>query len=211
MRKGAAMRDKFLFGLSVLWVIAAAVVLTILLAIPLFALEIHWYNLAELAQVSAATIWHNFLVLLNYLLNPFVGQLKMPDFPSSASGLKHFSEVKNLFMIALALAFVLIPVFVLLVKEKLVVLFRNGLKIAMGAPIFLAVIAILIGFDQFFVIFHEILFRDNTWLFDPNFDPIINVLPEQYFMHTFLIFILIYEIIFGLLYLQSHRFIKKIR
>lgn len=203
------MRDKFIFGLSVLWIIALSVTLTVILSIPLFALEISWYHLTELAQMSAATLWHNFLVLMNYLLNPFMGQLNMPNFPSSASGLKHFAEVKTLFMLALSLSIILIPAFVIFLKEHLALLFHNGLRLVMGLPIVVGLFAILVGFDQFFVYFHEILFRDNTWLFDPNTDPIINVLPEQFFMHTFLIFLVIYELSFFMIYRSAFTYRKK--
>lgn len=203
------MRDKFIFGLSVLWIIALSVTLTIILAIPLFALEMSWYHLADLAQMSAMRLWHNFLVLMNYLLNPFIGQLHMPDFPSSASGLEHFAEVKMLFMLTLGLTIVLIPAFVIFIKENLSLFFHNGLRIVMGLPIVAGLFALLVGFDQFFVIFHEVLFRDNSWLFDPSTDPIINVLPEQFFMHTFLVFILIYELLFFIIYRRGFNFRKK--
>ena len=67
----------------------------------------------------------------------------------------------------------------------------------------------LYGFDRFFVAFHEVLFRDNSWLFDPATDPIISVLPEQFFMHSFLIFLLIYELIFFVIYRRGTLLLKK--
>ncbi len=204
------MRDKIIFSLTILWVIAISVTATVLLAIPLFGLEIQWYQLANVAQMSAQTLWHNFLVLMDYLLNPFIAHLNMPDFPSSASGLKHFSEVKNLFMLALVLTIVLIPAFVIFIKENLRIVFHNGLRIVMIFPLALGIIAVLIGFDNFFIYFHEVLFRDNTWIFNPVVDPIINVLPEQYFMHTFLVFVIVYELIFFLLYQKGYSRIKKL-
>ena len=45
-----------------------------------------------------------------------------------------------------------------------------------------------IGFERFFIYFHQILFRNTDWLFDPATDPIINVLPESFFMQCFLLF-----------------------
>ncbi|RZI48166.1 TIGR01906 family membrane protein [Lactococcus kimchii] len=202
------MRDKIIFSLSILWVIALSVSLTIFLAIPLFGLEISWYHLTEIAQMNAAQLWHNFLALMNYLVNPFVNQLKMPDFPSSASGLKHFAEVKQLFMLAFALVLALLPALILFVKENLLMIFHNALRVVMIFPLAMGLVAWLIGFDRFFVAFHEVLFRDNSWLFDPATDPIINVLPEQFFMHTFLIFVVIYELVFFWLYRRGSLFTK---
>ena len=53
----------------------------------------------------------------------------------------------------------------------------------------LAIIVLLFGivsinFDKAFVIFHKIFFagKDN-WTFDPRYDEIINVLPQEFFMN----------------------------
>lgn len=202
-------RDRFIFGLAMLWVIAAAVILTILLAIPLFAVEMSIFHLSAIAGLSDASLWHNYLVLMNYLLNPFVGHLAFPDFVSSSNGLKHFAEVKGLFMLTWALVLVLLPAFVIFVKENLRIIFHNGLRVFMIVPLAFGIIAGLIGFDNFFVYFHEILFRDSTWLFDPTLDPIINVLPEQFFMHCFILFGVIYELIFYCLYKKGYSRIRK--
>ncbi|WP_394530575.1 TIGR01906 family membrane protein [Lactococcus lactis subsp. lactis] len=203
------MRDKVIFGFSILWIIALSVTLTIFLAIPLFFGEIFWYQLTDLVQMAAGKIGHNFLILMNYLINPLEKKLSMPDFPSSASGLHHFAEVKNLFMLVFFLTIILIPFIIRFMKENLSLVFHNALRVVMLFPLAIGVIAWLIGFDQFFVAFHEVLFRDNSWLFDPATDPIISVLPEQFFMHSFLIFLLIYELIFFVIYRRGTLFLKK--
>ena len=203
------MRDKVIFGFSILWIIALSVTLTIFLAIPLFFGEIFWYQLTDLVQMTAGKIWHNFLILMNYLINPLETKLSMPDFPSSASGLHHFEEVKNLFMLVFFLTIILIPFNIRFIKENLSIVFHNALRVVMLFPLAIGVIAWLIGFDRFFVAFHEVLFRDNSWLFDPATDPIISVLPEQFFMHSFLIFLLIYELIFFVIYRRGTLFLKK--
>ncbi|MDN6033906.1 MAG: TIGR01906 family membrane protein [Lactococcus lactis] len=203
------MRDKVIFGFSILWIIALSVTLTIFLAIPLFFGEIFWYQLTDLVQMTAGKIGHNFLILMNYLINPLETKLSMPDFPSSASGLHHFAEVKNLFMLVFFLTIILIPFTIRFIKENLSIVFHNALRVVMLFPLAIGVIAWLIGFDRFFVAFHEVLFRDNSWLFDPATDPIISVLPEQFFMHSFLIFLLIYELIFFVIYRRGTLFLKK--
>ena len=168
-----------------------------------------WYQLTDLVQMTAGKIWHNFLILMNYLINPLETKLSMPDFPSSASGLHHFAEVKNLFMLVFFLTIILIPFNIRFIKENLSIVFHNALRVVMLFPLAIGVIAWLIGFDRFFVAFHEVLFRDNSFLFDPATDPIISVLPEQFFMHSFLIFLLIYELIFFVIYRRGTLFLKK--
>ncbi|MDU0400620.1 hypothetical protein LMG8526HA_01504 [Lactococcus lactis] len=203
------MRDKVIFGFSILWIIALSVTLTYFLAIPLFFGDNFLYQLTDLVQMTAGKIGHNFLILMNYLINPLETKLSMPDFPSSASGLHHFAEVKNLFMLVFFLTIILIPFIIRFMKENLSLVFHNALRVVMLFPLAIGVIAWLIGFDQFFVAFHEVLFRDNSWLFDSHTDPIISVLPEQFFMHSFLIFLLIYELIFFVIYRRGTLFLKK--
>ncbi|MFR4204344.1 MAG: DUF1461 domain-containing protein, partial [Lactococcus lactis] len=141
------MRDKVIFGFSILWIIALSVTLIIFLAIPLFFGEIFWYQLTDLVQMTAGKIWHNFLILMNYLINPFETKLSMPDFPSSASGLHHFAEVKNLFMLVFFLTIILIPFTIRFIKENLSIVFHNALRVVMLFPLAIGVIAWLIGFD----------------------------------------------------------------
>ncbi|EGV09472.1 TIGR01906-like family protein [Streptococcus constellatus subsp. pharyngis SK1060 = CCUG 46377] len=78
-------------------------------------------------------------------------------------------------------------------------------------PIIVGAIAFGIGFDAFFTLFHKILFvGDNTWLFDPRKDPVIWILPEEFFRHTFLLFFAFYEGFALLLYSWSKKsYLKK--
>ena len=47
----------------------------------------------------------------------------------------------------------------------------------------------MVDFEDFFIVFHEVLFRNDDWIFDPNLDPIINTLPSEYFLACFGIFV----------------------
>jgi integral membrane protein (TIGR01906 family) len=70
--------------------------------------------------------------------------------------------------------------------------------------------AFAINFDKAFVVFHEIFFRNNYWQFDPQMDPIINILPEEFFYHSaLLIVILIILSIILLRVLYKHLVLKK--
>ncbi|MCL2677195.1 MAG: TIGR01906 family membrane protein [Streptococcaceae bacterium] len=194
---------RLLFGATLLWILVFSILVTILLAVPLFYLEIGWEHLSSVTGLSSQTIQHNFNTLMVYLLDPFVTHLQMPDFPSSASGLEHFKEVKHLFMFVMALVIVLSPLAVQFIRKKYIQYFRRGLQFFMLAPVILGIVAIFIGFDQFFIFFHEILFANSNWLFDPLTDPIINVLPESYFMIIFIIFFVIFEILSYSFYRQT--------
>ncbi|MDR0300263.1 MAG: TIGR01906 family membrane protein [Streptococcaceae bacterium] len=202
------MRDRLFFSLSLFWTIATSVFLTILLSIPLFAINIHLENLTYVSGLPTNVLIKNYIILILYLLNPFQTKLKMPDFPDSASALIHFAEVKNLFLLAVILVIVLAYFYWKFYKEKLSALYRRAIKIAMVFPIILVGIIALTGFDSFFITFHQILFRDRTWLFNPETDPIINVLTDNFFMYCFIIFGLIYEALLGILYFRTRAPIK---
>ena len=44
-----------------------------------------------------------------------------------------------------------------------------------------------IDFQRMFLLFHRVFFSNDYWIFDPDADEIINILPEQFFMHCALI------------------------
>lgn len=133
---------------------------------------------------------------MTYLTNPLSHTLAMPDFSSSASGLKHFGDVKHLFHLAQAVFILLAyPSWLFGKIAELTNPFSTSKTFAFAAilPILIAVVGILIGFDQFLPFFMKCYFQDSSWLFNPATDPIIWVLPEEYFMHCFIIFFVTYE------------------
>ena len=50
------MRDRLIFTSLILWGIAAAVSLTLLLAVPLFYIDIHLENLTQISGLSAEVL-----------------------------------------------------------------------------------------------------------------------------------------------------------
>ena len=204
------MKTKLTFGGSLLFLLSLSILLTIYLAWFIYPLEISWLNLSNRVPFQPQTIQHNFNVLMDYLTNPLNQGLEMPDFPSSASGIHHFAVVKGLFHLAQGVAIVTLPIFYLFWKQVIqkgfLSLYRRGLLIMLSLPLVLGLIGIFIGFEQFFTLFHQILFvGDDTWLFDPAKDPVILILPEDFFLHAFLLFFCLYELIFGFMYLKSRK------
>ena len=204
------MRTKLIFGASLLFLLSLAIIVTIYLAWILYPFEISWLNLTNRVHLKSDIIQYNFHILMDYLTNPFNPVLEMPDFPSSESGLHHFVVVKGLFHLAQGVAIVTLPIFYLFWKQVIqkgfLSLYRRGLLIMLSLPLVLGVVGVFIGFEQFFTLFHQILFvGDDTWLFDPAKDPVILILPEDFFLHCFILFFVTYEILFGLFYFKSRR------
>lgn len=61
-------------------------------------------------------------------------------------------------------------------------------------------IFLVTDFEDFFVKFHEMLFRNSDWMFDPETDPIILALPAEFFMACFILFIILFVIFQGILF-----------
>ena len=202
------MKTKLTFWGSVLFFLSLSILLTIYLAWIFYPLEIEWLNLTDRVFLKSETIQYNFHILMNYLTNPFSQVLQMPDFRSSAAGLHHFAVVKNLFHLVQLVTLVTLPCFYFfvkkIVKKGFLSLYRKSILTLLVFPLVIGLVGVLIGFEQFFTLFHQILFvGDNTWLFDPAKDPVILILPETFFLHAFLLFFGFYESIFGFLYLKS--------
>ncbi|WP_082753074.1 TIGR01906 family membrane protein [Streptococcus sp. DD12] len=188
-----------------LWLLSLAIFMTIILAWGIYPLEIRWQALEKTVYLSGRTIAYNFNRLMAYLTLPWVTTFDLPAFSSSASGRHHFLVVKWLFHLVEALVFLLAyPACRFLgqvMKHRALALFKRPLVLAITLPIVLAIGAVLIGFDQFFTLFHQLLFvGDDSWLFDPLKDPVILILPEDYFLHAFVLFFGLYESLFLCLY-----------
>lgn len=116
----------------------------------------------------------------------------------SESGKDHFTDVRVLFLLDLK---VLLG-FALFLAALLIAARLGGLRprrLLGRGPLFwagggLAAAFLLVGglaaldFDRAFVVFHALFFpgKDN-WLFDPRTDEIINILPQEFFMHCALL------------------------
>lgn len=199
------MKSKLHFFLVFLWSIAASATVTIFAAIPLFYSLISPLNLTESNYLSQKTIIYNFNTLMAYLLNPFKRALHMPDFKSSSEGLHHFADVKNLFIFAILVTIVLSVPTVLFIKNRRYIQVYQELKLCLMLPVFVTVISLFGGFDTIFITFHKLLFRNADWLFDPATDPVINILPESYFMACFILFGLIYLLFWSTLLVKTKR------
>ena len=202
------MKTKLTFWGSMLFFLSLSILLTIYLAWIFYPLEIEWLNLANRVYLKPETIQYNFHILMNYLTNPFSQVLEMPDFRSSAAGLHHFAAVKNLFHLVQLVAVATLPCFYFfvkkIVKKDFLPLYRKSILTLVLLPLVIGLVGVLIGFEQFFTLFHQILFvGDDTWLFDPAKDPVILILPETFFLHAFLLFFGFYESFFGFLLFEK--------
>ncbi|MBF0786476.1 MULTISPECIES: TIGR01906 family membrane protein [unclassified Streptococcus] len=183
---------------SLLFLLSAAIIVTICLVWMFYPLEIQWLGLEKIVYMKAADIRYNFNILLRYLTLPWEQRLSMANFRSSASGLRHFQQVKWLFHLAQVIFLMSLPGFLYfwkkIVKKGYGNLYQSSLITAAALPLLIAIFGMSVGFDSFFTLFHQVLFAgDSSWLFNPNTDPVIYILPAEFFLHCFLLFFVLYE------------------
>ncbi len=157
---------------------------------PLYAFDIDYLNIPKYVGLSKEQILENYRILLTYLNILWFLALDMPDFPSSASGLFHFFEVKKLFMLDYLILIFSGMGTLWFVRHlnrrreswRLLPYFRQGTLIPLAI-----LLALLVSFDTLFVLFHKVFFNNDAWLFNATTDPIILALPAEFFMHSFLL------------------------
>lgn len=132
----------------------------------------------------------------------------------------HMADVKRLFLGGLKLrtVFLILGAALLLismvpgeqkyVSRTLFQAYKGALGVSAGLLLFLG-IAFSIDFTACFTVFHEIFFTNDLWLFDPEVDYMIRMLPEGFFFDMALrigsVFIGMLAAAFVLLYLwQRH-------
>lgn len=172
----------------------------------LYYFDIDYLNISELSGLSKDDIKLNYDYLIDYNLNKNVSEFKLPTLKSSSEGKIHFEEVRNIFQNINKLAKLLMVVslvgIILSVKNKNRKILKTTSITLIIMPLVLAV-PILLNFEKSFIIFHKLLFRNDYWIFNPDLDPVINMLPEEFFFHAgmmILILILLVSILLFVMY-----------
>lgn len=150
-------------------------------------MDVEYLGLSELTGLSPAVIRENYDVLIDYnLALSGVTELQLPSFPMSEKGAIHFAEVRQIFLAIQYLAVLSGVCFwagFFQKKKKQDYAFLKLLSmLTVILPVLLGILA-YVWWDAFFEIFHKLFFRNDYWLFDPMTDPVIWILPDQFFGH----------------------------
>ncbi len=180
---------------------------------PLYYLDIDLLHISEYSGYAKDIIIKNYDILIDYQSLFYQGELYLPDFRMSETGRIHFEEVKRIFeavqilMIStgVASAFFIYKRH----KEKEFRYLRLTSIFSIGIPLVIGILACA-DFDTAFVIFHKIFFRNDYWIFDYYEDPIINVLPQDFFMHCFIAIIIVVIILSLVCYFIYKRYEKRV-
>lgn len=174
-------------------IVIALVILAGAIALPIlcrffFYLHIEPYGLTEAMGLTAAEIKTAYNEMMDYCMG-LSGSFSAGVLPFSAEGAAHFADVRKLFILDLAvLAGAVLALIPLLVFGRKKALRLGGHTPGFWASVGLGVSFLVVGglaaldFERAFVIFHQLFFpgKDN-WIFDYRTDPIITMLPEEFF------------------------------
>ena len=159
---------------------------------PFYYLQIDALEIPAKTGYSKAVITEAYNEVLDYLTLPGrefgVGELEF-----SQSGKSHFEDCKVLFNLnisVLLVSLLVIVVILVLKKRGFVSLGRSKgynlwFKSGISVLIIFAVVGVLasLDFDVAFTVFHKLFFTGKeNWVFDSRFDPVIKILPQQFFM-----------------------------
>ena len=175
-----------LFGLlSAVFIICAAVTLTLNCRM-LYEADIENYGLVESVGMPKNEILANYQAVIDYNNLGGPDTLEFPTLPMSEGGRIHFEEVRTIFHAIEYAAIVCGAATVFAViysrRKKLLAyrLWTGVFTIALPAAV--GVMA-AVSWDSFFVFFHKVMFNNDYWIFDSVSDPVINILPDGYFLH----------------------------
>lgn len=186
-------KDIFLAILLTLFIISFAVVFTVFFK-QLYYFDIDYLGISQSTGLSKNIIIENYNILIQYQSLFYRGELNLPDFIMSTTGRIHFEEVKRIFDIIQILCITTGMISAVIIyqnhKDKEYRYLKLTTYFSIGIPTILGFLA-SIDFDKAFVIFHKIAFRNDYWIFDSAVDPVITILPEAFFMHCFMLIIVI--------------------
>lgn len=152
----------------------------------LYYFDIKYLNIEKYTHLNNAQIKSTYDYLIHYVNSKEPLQFQIPLLPSSRDAIIHFEEVKNLFFMLNNLLFIcsVIIIFGIYFMKK-----HKDFSPLKWCSIFLLLSCLFvmttffISFDKTFDIFHEMFFHNNYWIFDPKTDPIITILPQEFFLH----------------------------
>jgi integral membrane protein (TIGR01906 family) len=206
---------QWVLALVLTWVFICLAVTLVLRGGWLYKLDIRNMGLAEELEVSEEFILEQYQTLIAYNLPGGPDVLAFPGLPSSENALQHFAEAKEIFLVFqiglwIGLAVSVIGIILLRNHRPLYLKYAGILSLALPAAIGLCA---LLFWQQFFVLFHQLFFRNDLWLFDAVTDPIILLLPDRYFLHCAIAIValtLICGILSWICYLQMDKRRRKI-
>lgn len=168
-------------------------------------------NISSMSGLSEDEIKLNYDYLIDYNLNDFVGEFKLPTIKFSNDGKIHFEEVRNIFQFIKKMFYISFVIslagIIFNIKNRSIKFLKYSSIMTILLPI-ITLIPVMINFNYFFIKFHQVVFSNNYWIFDADIDPVIEILPQEVFLHIG-VFILMIMLSISILLQIVYRLINK--
>ena len=183
--------------LAMIVIICISVTITVL-ARPLYYFDIEYLEIPWRSGISAEACRLNYDTLIDYNLLGGDEELVFPTLKMSETGRIHFEEVKEIFikmqLVSIAGIVALIG-FVLYIKKKgpqnsILLWMRYTFPVTMIVALAVG-LAMAIDWQWAFTTLHEIFFDNDYWIFNAYTDPVIKILPEEFFFHCGILIVIL--------------------
>ncbi len=192
-----------------LWIIFTGIFIGIALS-PI----LHRFQAVAVTGLTPDEIAENYQAMVDYLWLWHRQPLALPDFKMSAHGVIHFAEVKRL-LDGMQIFYVILTPLVLgfgfyFLKKQKPLFLKDAAVINVILFVTFTLVA-LTFFDEAFVLFHRLVFHNDYWVFDWREDPVILILPEDFFLKCFLLILFVIIVLTLLAYVLYRYNEKKLR
>lgn len=177
----------------------------------LYYFDIDYLNIPMSSGLSKEEIKKNYDYMIDYNLGKENKKFELPSIKSSKDGKFHFEEVRDIFqnidkVLNISILLSILGIVINLINKNIEI-FKTTSKALITIPI-ISMLPLIVNFQGSFVLFHKIMFDNDYWIFDPDLDPVITILPEQFFFHVG-IMILLLIIIASLINYLIYRILKR--
>ncbi len=173
--------------------ICMAVVLTLNFR-QLYYFDVEHLDISAYSGLDEEVIRRNYDVLIDYNSMFSHEELQFPDLAMSESGRIHFQEVKNIFVgfqYVLIVDFIICAVLLVChIRRKSFAFLKLTGVVTLVIPAVLGAL-IALNWRWVFVTFHQVVFNNDYWIFDSATDPVIDILPNAFFMHCALMILVL--------------------
>lgn len=180
----------------------------------LYYYDVKNLNISAMSGFTEEEIRKNYDYLIDYNLNANVEEFHLPTIKYSKEGKIHFEEVRNIFQVVKKVFYLsgIISTLgiILSIKNKNIKFLNTTSIMTILLPIITA-IPLVMNFNYFFIKFHEAVFSNDYWIFDPDIDPVINILPQDIFFHIGILILAIILVVSTLLQIFYRGLNKRIK
>jgi integral membrane protein (TIGR01906 family) len=153
----------------------------------LYYFDIEYLDIEAKSGLSEEEIRMNYDAIIDYYRMGTDKELRLPSLPMSQNAEIHFREVKEIVHAIVYVAIFSLIISIILIIYKVQKKDGRYLKYTaistIAVPLILGIV-MTVWWESFFVTVHKIIFRNDYWLFDPYTDPVILILPDEYFLHA---------------------------